>query len=179
MVSRFDGCLVPDERLGGLSGALSWPVPRGVRAHAVGLLSRLSLVESGVGGECIDWLGIASGAEPQRRLFVEGLVSLFERKSAEGCRCVVVCGDVYRADCRMPNGTEVVGMADAVALSGLIGRAVRIVCRSGYSTIMDLRAVGRTAVLVPTPGQGEQEYLAERMREFGFTSVCQAEMQQI
>ena len=179
MLSRFDGCLVPDEGLGGLSGDLSSPVPRGVRAHAVGLLSRLSFCDESEGVGRVDWLGIASGAEPQRGLFVDGLISLFERKSATGARCVVVCGDGSRRDSRMPCGTEVVGIADGVFLRALIANASQIVCRSGYSTLMDLRYMGRVAFLVPTPGQAEQEYLAGRMERWGFTSVSQAEMQQI
>lgn len=39
-----------------------------------------------------------------------------------------------------------------------------IVCRSGYSSIMDLAALGKNAILVPTPGQTEQEYLAEKLK---------------
>ena len=39
--------------------------------------------------------------------------------------------------------------------------AKEIVCRSGYSSIMDLCTIGRKAHLIPTPGQTEQIYLAE------------------
>ena len=39
--------------------------------------------------------------------------------------------------------------------------AKEIVCRSGYSSIMDLHTIGRKAHLIPTPGQTEQIYLAE------------------
>jgi UDP-N-acetylglucosamine:LPS N-acetylglucosamine transferase len=35
-----------------------------------------------------------------------------------------------------------------------------IICRSGYSSLMDLVTLGKRAILVPTPGQTEQEYLA-------------------
>ena len=41
--------------------------------------------------------------------------------------------------------------------------AKKITCRSGYSTLMDLAVLGLKATLIPTPGQTEQEYLAERM----------------
>lgn len=40
----------------------------------------------------------------------------------------------------------------------------RIICRSGYSGLMDLDALNRGACLIPTPGQTEQEYLAELMK---------------
>lgn len=42
-----------------------------------------------------------------------------------------------------------------------------VVCRSGYSTLMDLAALGRRAVLIPTPGQTEQEYLAAHLKKRG------------
>jgi UDP-N-acetylglucosamine:LPS N-acetylglucosamine transferase len=38
-----------------------------------------------------------------------------------------------------------------------------IISRSGYSTIMDLAALGKKAIFVPTPGQMEQEYLANEL----------------
>jgi UDP-N-acetylglucosamine:LPS N-acetylglucosamine transferase len=56
----------------------------------------------------------------------------------------------------------------------LIREAGIIVCRPGYSTLMDLAALGRNAVLVPTPGQTEQEYLAEYLAASGtFCSMSQ------
>jgi UDP-N-acetylglucosamine:LPS N-acetylglucosamine transferase len=42
-----------------------------------------------------------------------------------------------------------------------------IISRSGYSTIMDLAVLGKKAFFIPTPGQFEQEYLAERFQEMG------------
>jgi UDP-N-acetylglucosamine:LPS N-acetylglucosamine transferase len=46
-------------------------------------------------------------------------------------------------------------------LASAMQSAQLIICRSGYSTIMDLHALKCRALLVPTPGQTEQEYLAE------------------
>jgi predicted glycosyltransferase len=43
-----------------------------------------------------------------------------------------------------------------------------VVCRSGYSSVMDLVKLGQKAVLVPTPGQTEQEYLAHYLLEKGY-----------
>ena len=36
-----------------------------------------------------------------------------------------------------------------------------VICRSGYSTLMDLAALSKKSILVATPGQTEQEYLAQ------------------
>jgi hypothetical protein len=43
-----------------------------------------------------------------------------------------------------------------------VARAEKIVCAAGFSTLCDLNALGRKAELYPTPGQTEQEYLAQR-----------------
>ena len=49
-----------------------------------------------------------------------------------------------------------------------------IICRPGYSTIMDLARLGKKAIFIPTPGQTEQEYLAEYFMEKG---ICFAQKQ--
>ena len=46
------------------------------------------------------------------------------------------------------------------SLNEELHKATYVVCRSGYSTLMDLAALGKNSILVPTPGQTEQEYLA-------------------
>ncbi len=162
-VRKFDACLVPDVAIGGLSGELSSPVPKGLVARCVGVLSRMSFVEAVDVGP-VEWLGVVSGPEPQRSAFAAELISRFA--SLDGRR-VVVCADSGRADSVAEGGVEVVGLASAPLLKGLMLGARHIVCRSGYSTIMDLVAIGRlddTVELVPTPGQAEQEFLAERIK---------------
>ena len=52
---------------------------------------------------------------------------------------------------------------DAAAIKAQLFGAKRIICRSGYSTMMDLDAIGVSAEICPTPGQSEQEYLAEHL----------------
>ena len=41
----------------------------------------------------------------------------------------------------------------------LLNRAKMVISRSGYSTILDLAVIGTKALMTPTPGQIEQEYL--------------------
>ena len=43
-----------------------------------------------------------------------------------------------------------------------------VVCRSGYTTLMDLAKLQKKAFFIPTPGQFEQEYLAKKMKRSGF-----------
>lgn len=164
LVRRFDACLVPDVRLGGMSGDMSLPVPRGLRVHCVGLLSRLALAGGSREGP-VAFLGIASGPEPQRSEFVAYLVSRFE-----GCagRRVVVCGGADEKPYVSAGGVEVVPMADADTLCGLMLSAGHIVCRSGYTTVMDLASLGvldSRVEFIPTAGQAEQVYLARRFED--------------
>lgn len=42
-----------------------------------------------------------------------------------------------------------------------------VLCRSGYTTIMDLTRLGKKAFFIPTPGQPEQEYLAKKLQRDG------------
>lgn len=64
----------------------------------------------------------------------------------------------------IPANVRVIPFADATLLPELIAGAERILCRAGYSSLMDIYAVKPDAklILVPTPGQTEQVYLAER-----------------
>jgi UDP-N-acetylglucosamine:LPS N-acetylglucosamine transferase len=49
----------------------------------------------------------------------------------------------------------------------LLQEASLVICRSGYSTLMDLAAFQKKAILIPTPGQTEQEYLGKQLHENG------------
>ena len=43
----------------------------------------------------------------------------------------------------------------------ILNRSKLVISRSGYSTILDLAVIGAKALMTPTPGQTEQEYLAK------------------
>jgi len=47
-----------------------------------------------------------------------------------------------------------------------------VLCRSGYTTIMDLAQLGKKAFFIPTPGQYEQEYLAKKLKKKGLVPSC-------
>ncbi|MNW08839.1 hypothetical protein D3C71_2056980 [compost metagenome] len=52
-------------------------------------------------------------------------------------------------------------ITDWLAADQEIASAETIISRNGYSTLMDLQFLNKKAVLIPTSGQLEQEYLAE------------------
>ena len=56
----------------------------------------------------------------------------------------------------------------------LLNRSKLVISRSGYSTLLDLAVLGLKALMVPTPGQIEQEYLSTYHNQKGtFYSVNQ------
>ena len=53
----------------------------------------------------------------------------------------------------------------AIELNQAIEESRIVITRSGYSTVMDLVKLGKQAILIPTPGQTEQEYLADSFHQ--------------
>lgn len=53
-----------------------------------------------------------------------------------------------------------------------MGRADFVIARSGYSTIMDIMALQKKSILIPTPGQTEQGYLAGYLSRKGMAISC-------
>lgn len=127
----------------------------------------LSSLESGgyAGGEKINILFLISGPEPQRTKF-EALV-MGQAEALPGVKVVVLGKPEDEAEPRSRNrkGLTVFPHLERKRLSGYLNRAEWVVSRSGYSTIMDLMAIKRKAVLIPTPGQTEQEYLADNLQK--------------
>ena len=107
-----------------------------------------------------DVVAVLSGLEPHRTLLEKEIIARYTGKEE---RVLVVQGQMSRPNTRIKRGnmTIVPYMSDAELVPALLG-ASRIIARSGYSTIMDLAALGvmEEAELIPTPGQPEQEYLA-------------------
>jgi hypothetical protein len=102
---------------------------------------------------------ILSGPEPQRGM-LEGMIT-------EGCIKTGISALVVRGLPGLPMKKEVRGQMEIVSFLGsdALLRAVSeseiVVCRSGYSSVMDMLVLGKKAVLIPTPGQTEQEYLGK------------------
>jgi uncharacterized protein (TIGR00661 family) len=53
-------------------------------------------------------------------------------------------------------------------LNLLIEQSDTIICRAGYSSVMDLTILQKRAVLIPTPGLPEQNYLADYLKNKGW-----------
>ena len=171
-IKKFDECWVPDTNSGNIAGKLS-EGQTGIKLKYIGILSRFvpqkSEVEARTQKKMI--LIILSGPEPQRTYLEEIIKKELPRIPGE-YSCVALKG---KPDSQIRKEfTPWLNYADSQMLEKLVKEAEFIICRSGYSTIMDLLTLGKTALLIPTPGQTEQEYLACRLTKKGwFTTVSQ------
>ena len=159
---RFAQCWIPDNTNGfRLSGVLSKPVKMPNNVHFIGLLSRFYGKDLTPSSEEWDLVGIASGPPPFRKELVDELIRFSQRNNL---KALVVRGlpQLHGNETVEGNVTLVNHLNDKKMVSAILGTKY-LVCRSGYSTIMDLIALGKTALLIPTPGQTEQEYLAKHV----------------
>jgi predicted glycosyltransferase len=63
------------------------------------------------------------------------------------------------------DGIQICNHLPSHALNELLNNSEYIVARSGYSTVMDILVLKKNAILIPTPGQTEQEYLGHYLHE--------------
>jgi UDP-N-acetylglucosamine:LPS N-acetylglucosamine transferase len=63
------------------------------------------------------------------------------------------------------SGLEIQNHLHSNELNAAILQSAVVICRSGYTTIMDLAILQQKAILVPTPGQTEQEYLGAYLQQ--------------
>ncbi len=159
-ISRFTEIWVPDRKEDpSLSGFLSERGQGFPPIHRIGVLSRFHVVPGRT--PTIDILAILSGPEPQRSIF-ERLV-IHQLEGIEGNH-VLVRGTRRKRETgsEAPNRIRIIDLLPAPGLQELLDNSRMLLARCGYSTLMDLETTGMPALLVPTPGQFEQEYLAER-----------------
>jgi UDP:flavonoid glycosyltransferase YjiC (YdhE family) len=162
LISRFNRCWVPDgENEQSLAGDLSHPdkLPK-IPVSYIGHLSRMEpIIEPiNVPYSC-DLLILLSGPEPQRTLF-EQLI-LAQLPACSGNAILVRGLPREKIHPVVPGHVKIYGHLPARELNTVIAGAGIVISRAGYSTIMDLMKLGKKAILVPTPGQTEQEYLGK------------------
>ena len=164
LISGFEQCWVCDyKHSGSLAGALSSDPGTLKNTKWIGPLSRFSQKENLT--KDIDVAVILSGPEPSRSMFQEKLMQELQGSSE---KIILVEGLVDSSqNKRREHGLTIYNFMLSEELEALINRSKMVISRSGYSSIMDLRAMGARALLVPTPGQTEQEYLASYLEQKG------------
>jgi len=194
---HYDEVWIPDyENLDqSLAGQLShptqmangkWPM---ANIQYIGPLSRFSITnhqspitnhQSPITNHQYDVVAVLSGLEPHRTLLEREIITRYTNH-----RTLIVQGLMARPNTRIKRGniTIVPYLSDTELADALLG-ATHIIARSGYSTVMDLHALGLLTAngqkpkarleLIPTPGQPEQEYLHTLLCQGSTASLYQS-----
>lgn len=165
ILGKFDECWVVDEpENGGLAGALSHPSHLPARTHYIGLLSQLHIPATSGAAMAGRILVLLSGPEPMRSMLEAKIMA--QTAGMTHLHFHIIAGkpdgatpDALPAHITYATHADASQVAEALSVAGLV------VCRSGYSTLMDLAMLGKKALLIPTPGQSEQAYLARHLQK--------------
>lgn len=175
-LSAFNEVWIPDSpEINGLSGKLAHPPLKGIKTTYLGPLSRFYDNDiNPVNTKTYRYCFIISGPEPKRSKF-ENICLYIAKKT--NLPCLIIRGtDKTRAITSSPHIT-VIDIAGTEELLKYINQSSIVISRSGYSSIMDWVCIGAEAILVPTPGQPEQIYLAEYLHQQDmFTGISEKEL---
>lgn len=150
-VNQFDFCWIIDDIKQPLCVELNQNhllIP----IHYIGWLSRFEVKKV---NEKYDFLVIASGAQPERNRFKNEITSIL--KKGEFAFAVVdnINGNSLLNNSFVNPSTDQLG--------DLINSSKTVITRCGYTSIMELMYLNKNAILIPTKGQYEQEYLANHL----------------
>lgn len=159
-ISKFSECWIPDFPEGNnLTGQLN-SFAKENNFKFIGPLSRF------VGSKNIrklyDVTAVLSGPEPQRTVLEKIIYDQFNSSSLNYCIVRGVFG--ISAESTEPH---IFNNLNSKQLQDIIESSEVVIARSGYSTVMDMAALQKRVIFIPTPGQTEQEYLAKTLMEKG------------
>ncbi|MDR1114040.1 MAG: phosphatidylglycerophosphatase A [Candidatus Margulisbacteria bacterium] len=167
---HFTKFIVPDTAGNSISGLLThnfWFLKK-KDVEYIGILSMLRKRRT---KRKLDYFISISGPEPQRTVFEEKTLAALD--VLQGRKTVITLGTPEKAGYHKKIGTvEIFGILNRKQQEEMMNAAALVVTRSGYSTVMDLAELEKKALLIPTDGQPEQEYLARYHKLLGHNHVA-------
>ena len=162
LISNFQKLWIPDlEEKPGLAGNLSHN--HGLEANYVGILSRMKKKEV---RKKYDIAVVLSGPEPMRTEFEKKITR--QLLQIRNKKIIIIQGmPDNEENVKLSQNVRRVSFMPARELNMVMLSSDMIIARSGYSTIMDLWKLEKRALLIPTPGQTEQIYLAKQLEAEG------------
>jgi UDP:flavonoid glycosyltransferase YjiC (YdhE family) len=162
-IKKFNECWVPDvNEVRNLTGKLGHLKNSNLNIKYIGVLSRL---EKKVLEIKYDLMILLSGPEPQRTILEEKIIE--EIQNAEET-IVFIKGKVEKEQKKEQKGNVTFyNFMQSDELEKTFNESEMVLCRSGYTTVMDLCKLQKKAFFIPTPGQFEQEYLAKKYKREG------------
>jgi len=167
-IKHYDELWIPDyeDPEQNLSGKLSHVKRLPIKNyHFIGPLSRFKPNEDYNAIEKKDLIVILSGPEPQRTN-LENL--LIKQVLQSNLKTTILQSKPEENKIIQKENIKFISHAKDEQIAELIKSAKMIISRSGYSTVMDLSVFGKKAIFIPTSGQTEQEYLANKLKNQGF-----------
>lgn len=166
IINTFDECWVPDNHHSKLSGKLSQS--KSIKnLRFIGVLSRFHKEET---LQDINVLVLLSGPEPNRTQLEEKLISVFKNDTRS---IVFVLGKVENHQKKWKEKNLLFyNFLMTKELQQIINKAKTVICRSGYSSIMDLAVLEKKVFFIPTKNQSEQEYLASYLEKNKLAPFC-------
>jgi uncharacterized protein (TIGR00661 family) len=161
IIKKYKNCWVPDINsqlnLTGKLGHINDPT---LKVRYLGPLSRMHTMSLPIQ---YDLMIILSGPEPQRGMLEAHLTQ--EIKRFEG-KIVFIKGVIEPEQKKEQiENVTFYNFMKTRQLEHTFNESKKVLCRSGYTTIMDLVKLNKKAFFIPTPGQYEQIYLAEKFQE--------------
>jgi spore coat polysaccharide biosynthesis predicted glycosyltransferase SpsG len=179
IIKKYSFCFIPD--LPGelnVSGRLSHGIILPENVRYIGILSRFITSEQSYNEKFEDFKHntvILSGPEPQRGMLKLKLAGIFKLQDPPTIMLEGKPGDIWETV--SSDNITYYNHLPLFKMKEMISKSEKIIARSGYTTIMELISLNCSALLIPTPGQTEQEYLAEYLSGKGwFSTISQKEI---
>lgn len=162
-IEKFNECWIPDvNKIPNLTGKLGHLKNTKLNLKYIGVLSRL---ENKVLEIKYDLMILLSGPEPQRTILEEKLIIEIQNTQET---IVFIKGKVEKEQVKEQKGNVTFyNFMQSEELEKTFNESKLVLCRSGYTTVMDLCKLQKKAFFIPTPGQFEQEYLAKKYNKEG------------
>lgn len=170
-IKKFNACWIPDTNsFPNLSGKLGHASTWIKNVKYIGPLSRLGKKNMPI---VYDLMVLLSGPEPQRTILEQKLIEELKKYPKE---TLFVRGVLEKEQLILKEkNVTFYNFMDSKGLDIAFNQSEVVLCRSGYTTIMDLAKLQKKAFLIPTPGQYEQEYLAKKYKKEGLAPSCKQE----
>ena len=162
LTASYQACWIPDFSADyQLTGLLSGPrlnIPK----VFIGILSRLIRKQVPIHYE---WAIVLSGPEPNRTALENKILNQFS-KIVKPPKSILIRGLPITENILSSrhSALTILNFADSTQLNDIVNASRFVICRSGYTSIMDMITMIKPAILIPTSGQTEQEYLAHRLK---------------
>jgi len=170
-IHQFGVCWVPDhQHAPHFAGILSHPktLPN-LPVKYLGILSRLQPEQV---AQNYDLCVLLSGPEPQRSLLEDKILHQLRNTTLK----VVVLRGLPGHDIIPQTENSSITFFNhlpVAALNKLLNESKMVLSRTGYTTVMDLAFLGKKAILIPTPGQPEQQHIATHLHHHSQFIIAQ------